>query len=287
MKTKIDLRVLRVEDLPAADKLRQTAGWNQTLLDWRRLLALDPAGCFAAVDGEQVVGTATTTSFGTELAWIGMVLVDPSRRNQGIGRQLLNQCLEYLRGKGVRCIKLDATPTGQILYEKLGFQVEWPLARWMRTDAEMSDRALPVRPVASATNEDWNGMLELDRQVFGVDRAVLLQRLRETSIQSVICRAINGKLGGFGFLRDGVNADYIGPVASRTPEMGKSITLHLLRASHRPVYWDIPNPCLDAESWAAQLGLVRQRPLLRMFLGKNEAAGIPQQLWAISDPATG
>ena len=68
MEDKIKLRRLGLDDLPAADQLRQAAGWNQTLTDWRRLLALDPEGCFAAVDESQIVGTATTTSFGNESA---------------------------------------------------------------------------------------------------------------------------------------------------------------------------------------------------------------------------
>lgn len=287
MKTKISLRLLRPTDFPAADKLRQAVEWNQTLPDWRRMLALDPEGCFVAVDKDQVVGTATTTSFGTDLAWIGMVLVDPTRRNQGIGRLLLNQCLDYLQTKGVRCIKLDATPAGQILYEKLGFQVEWPLARWMKMEAARSDITLPTRSAISATADDWNEILELDRRAFAIDRSILLQRLREDSTQSVVYRRADRKLEGFGFLRDGVNADYIGPVVAQTEQAGTAITCHLLRASNRPIYWDIPSPCTAAASWAAQLGFTHERPFLRMYLGKNDAPGSPSQLWAISDPATG
>jgi len=286
MESSIDLRCLRPEDLPAADKLRQAVEWNQTLTDWRRLLALDPEGCFVAMDEDQVIGTATTISFGTDLAWIGMVLVDPTRRNQGIGRLLLNQCLDHLQTKGVRCIKLDATPAGQILYEKLGFQVEWPLARWMKMEATRPDIALPTQPAISANADDWDEIPELDRRAFGVDRAILLNRLREDSAHCVIDRESGGDLEGFGFLREGVNADYIGPVVAKTEEAGKAITGHLLRASRRSIYWDIPGPS-TAASWAAQLGFTHQRPLVRMYFGKNDAPGIPSQLWAISDPATG
>lgn len=287
MESQINLRFLKSDDLPAADELRQAAGWNQTLTDWRRLPALDPEGCFVAVDKDQVVGTATTTSFGDDLAWIGMVLVDPMRRNQGIGRLLLNHCLDYLRRKGVSCIKLDATPAGQILYEKLGFQVEWAMTRWMRTEPAKPDMVWPNRDAISTAANDLNDIFELDRHAFGVDRANLLQLLQKDSAQSVVYRGADGGLDGFGFLRDGINADYIGPVVAKTEEAGKAIIHCILRASQRPVYWDIPGPCTSAATWAAQLGFVHQRPLLRMYLGKNDAPGNPSQLWAISDPATG
>ena len=77
------------------------------------------------------------------------------------------------------------------------------------------------------------------------------------------------------------------PVVAETIDAGKSVILHLLCVSQRSVYWDIPHPCAEAEKWAGQLGFIRQRPLLRMYLGQNNAVGIPTQLWAISDPATG
>ena len=100
-------------ELDFADSLRALAGWNQTRNDWQRLLAHEPRGCFVAEWNGALAGTATTTCYGTDLAWIGMVLVHPDYRRRGIGTALLQQCLDYLSGRGVRCIKLDATPLGR------------------------------------------------------------------------------------------------------------------------------------------------------------------------------
>ena len=51
---KVSLRRLIDGDLQAADELRRLAGWNQTLADWRRLLWLEPRGCFVAVENSKV-----------------------------------------------------------------------------------------------------------------------------------------------------------------------------------------------------------------------------------------
>ena len=59
---------------------------------------------------------------------IGMVLVPPEKRRMGIGTALLMHGIEYLEAKGVAAVKLDATPLGRPLYEKLGFVVEYDLA---------------------------------------------------------------------------------------------------------------------------------------------------------------
>jgi len=83
------LRCLCPGDLRTADQLRADLGWNQTILDWQRLLALSPEGCVVAEQNGRIVGTCTTVSYGNALAWIGMMMVDPAGRGQGIGDSLL------------------------------------------------------------------------------------------------------------------------------------------------------------------------------------------------------
>src|SRR5215510_8173248 len=122
MNPSLHVRCLTQADLPFADSVRATAGWNQTRRDWERFLALEPNGCFLAEWNGAPAGTATTTVYGTELAWIGMVLVHPDYRRRGIGRALLEHCIEHLREREVRCIKLDATPAGKKVYDGLGFK---------------------------------------------------------------------------------------------------------------------------------------------------------------------
>ena len=73
----VHIRVLGPADVSFADSLRELAGWNQTLADWHRFLAMEPAGCFLAEWEEKPAGTATTLCYGTDVAWIWMVLVQP------------------------------------------------------------------------------------------------------------------------------------------------------------------------------------------------------------------
>src|SRR5687768_11117528 len=112
------LRPMHADDVAEADRLRAQAGWNQTLADWRRVLVWEPAGCFVAEQHGRVVGTVTTTIYGRELAWVGMMLVDRSARRQGIGRRLLAHALDWLEHeRGIACVALDATPQGKLLYD--------------------------------------------------------------------------------------------------------------------------------------------------------------------------
>jgi len=116
-------------DIPAGMRLKEIAGWNQTLEDWQRFLEADPEGCFVAEWNGQVAGTVATIVYEQRFAWIGMVLVDPQVRGKGIGTALLLRAIDYLDARKIPCMKLDATPQGKPLYTRLEFQIEYEIER--------------------------------------------------------------------------------------------------------------------------------------------------------------
>src|SRR5215467_18486 len=125
------LRVMTTYDIAGGVRLNMLAGWNQTEADWKRFLLGNPKGCFVMEEGATAVGTATTLSYEDRFAWISMVLVDPEFRNRGIGTKLLQRAVEHLDNAGIPTLKLDATPLGKPLYEKLGFVGEYEIERWV------------------------------------------------------------------------------------------------------------------------------------------------------------
>src|SRR5215212_6568375 len=177
----VEIRTLGEADLAAAMRLKESAGWNQTEADWLRLLRLEPCGCFAATAGGRLVGTATTTAYGRELAWVGMVLVDPEFRRRGIASLLMAAALSYLDGRGIETVKLDATPDGRHVYERLGFESELMIERWQRHGTDAADNARPERAGGVAASifkaVRLEEILELDRAAFGADRARLVELL--------------------------------------------------------------------------------------------------------------
>src|ERR1700693_678874 len=122
----IDLRLMTAADIPAALRLCGQAGWNQTAADWQRFLHFESQGSFVAERDGKLVGTTTTTVFG-EVAWLAMVLVEQSLRGHGIGGALVRRALEFLDGQSVATVRLDATPLGRPLYERLGFVKQFEL----------------------------------------------------------------------------------------------------------------------------------------------------------------
>jgi GNAT superfamily N-acetyltransferase len=276
-------------DLPFADSVRALAGWNQTLEDWERFLAMNPGGCFLAEWDGAPAGTATTTLYGTELAWVGMLLVHPEYRRRGVGQALLQRCIEHLQSRGVRCIKLDATPLGKPVYDKLGFKEEWTLTRWERGGFDPPPAA-PESGIRNWREGDGRLVESLDVAAFGVSRHRLLETLASQSRCALIAERSAGEPVGFGMMRDGSRARYLGPVAAESPDLGLAMIKALVERGGidaGKIYWDIPDPNGAAVAWARQNGFVPQRTLTRMYLGENTTCGDPNKQFALAGPELG
>jgi GNAT superfamily N-acetyltransferase len=273
----LDIRLLTPADTDAILRLIELAGWNQTARDVERLLTLEPAGCFAAVIDGRVVGTTTTTTYGTELAWVGMVLVDPEYRRRGIAMALMEKALDFLRGCGIRTIKLDATPAGQPLYERLGFQCESPLERWEGTPDE--DR---LEDVSLGT---WDDVAEIDRRAFGADRSALMRTIIADGGPPLVSGNRWGGIGGYAFARPGRIAAYVGPVVAE--HIGNArFHLTTVAAGLGRVFIDIDPLFPGGTRTLRELGFTRQRDLMRMRLGPVIRLG-PPRVFAIAGPEIG
>ena len=286
MSPSLRVRGLHRDDLPFADALREVVGWNQTPDDWRRFLALEPEGCFLAEWDGVPAGTATTLVYGSELAWIGMVLVHPDYRRRGISRALLGHGIARLHERGVRCIKLDATPLGKEVYDRLGFKDEWTLTRWEHA-------GLPLAPAADGRVRPWRPsdaalVAGLDVAAFGISRHRLLEVLAPQGCAARVLETAPDHIAGYGLLRPGARALYLGPVVADSPDAGLLIVQALLACSRgERIFWDIPDRNAAAVAWARAHGFAPQRGLTRMVFGENPAPGDPRQQFALAGPEVG
>jgi GNAT superfamily N-acetyltransferase len=275
------LRQLTLNDIPEAMHLKDAVGWNQTPRDWERLLSASPLGCFAAEHGGRVVGTATTIVYGGRLGWIGMVVVDSQHRRKGIGTALLERAIGHLDSRNVPSVKLDATPQGQPLYERLGFVGEYAVERWM-----LSRRRTARVPSAAPIGLD--ALLELDREAFGADRSAVLRSVARDAPELALMAPQPSGVAGCSLGRRGARADHLGPWMARDEAAGATLLDEFLRRSDRElVFVD----CVRPNPWAAALlqarGFVLSRSLTRMYRGSNRYAGRPELVGGILGPEFG
>lgn len=276
------------EDIAAGMRLVQAAGWNQTEGDWERFLHASAEGCFVVESEGEVRGTVTTIVYEHRLAWIGMVLVNPAHRGQGVGTRLMGTALQYLETQGPLDVKLDATPQGVPLYTRLGFVAEREIERWVLAGAERSVQA-ELEPVARENDElALQEIIQMDLEIFGADRSALLRSLHASAPEFTAVVRAQGSLSGYTLGRRGLFANHLGPWMARDEPVARQLLERFLnRSHHRRIAVD----CLKSNPFVRNLlqgsGLEYSRSLTRMVRGVNHHAGQPELLCAILGPEFG
>jgi len=285
-KAGVELRLMTSGDIADGMRLKRASGWDQTRTDWRTFLALRPNGCFVAVKSGRIVGTVTTIDYQGVFSWIGMLLVDPEHRRKGIGRALLARAMQSL--SGCRTIKLDATPQGRKVYEKLGFREEWELVRMLRGPLSPAPTIPAEAHVRSMTESDLEKVVEFDAPVFGQSRGHVLKACLANSPQYGFLADTDGVIEGYCLGRSGEDYEHIGPVVCRNRKQAEALSLAaLVKSGDRPIALDVPIHAAGRLRFLESLGFSGQRRLTRMFLGPNENPGLPQFQWAICAPELG
>ena len=283
------IRTMLPADIPEGLALCRANGWNQLAADWGRLLALGREGCVVAETDGRVVGTTTTVDYEGRFAWIGMVLVDQAARGQGIGTALVEHALRPLGDVPAR---LDATPKGLPLYQRLGFVEESRICRMTRNPADQPVDALgsgPGRPAARRMRESDLATIAIwDRAVFGADRANLLAWAFAVAPERAWIVEGSTGLRGYCLGRPGYTWSQVGPVVATDLEAAFSLVAACVSASAAvPMVLDASACAPDWAGRLAGLGFVEQRPFIRMCRGVNAHPGEGEQQYAIFGPEWG
>ncbi len=266
-------------DLEDGLRLSRASGWNQTVEDWRLLLALGPGLFRVAVQDGRVAASGGAVRYGDAIAWICMILVEPEARGRGLGTRIFDEVLvrceaEVLAGR-LRCVGLDATPAGHGIYAQRGFvdasspglvrmRVE-PTTTAERKGSGLESCSHEQGTIQDLTPADLEAVLSRDREVFGADRSPVLRWALGAAPRLACVVSEAGRVRGYCFGRHGDHSDQVGPVVADDPTLARDLVLACLsRSRSRPLV-------LDARvepAWLAtlgDLGFREHRPFTRMY----------------------
>jgi ribosomal protein S18 acetylase RimI-like enzyme len=281
----LPVRVLGPTDLGAAGALVTEAGWNQVEADWRIFLEL---GHLMGIDapGHGVVATGATLPLGPDVGWIGMMLVAARFRREGLGRQLLGQCILDLAAQGLTP-GLDATAAGRELYQRYDFQDSWAITRWRRERSAAAPPPDPAVEVRTATAADLDAIAALDRRAFGYERRSVLARLLERVPRAAALALRDREPCGFLLARDGREAFQLGPLAATDPGVPAALVAHAIAQIANAAYLDLLDRHQDLRGWLATHGFAPQRRFTRMLYRRDEPFGDARLAFAIAGPELG
>jgi len=281
--------LLTPADAPACQPLSDEAGWNQVRADWAMMLAHGHAP--GVREDGRPVASALALPMGGRIGWISMVLVTAAKRRQGIAQRLVGECIDWLEAQGM-APHLDATPAGQPLYTRMGFEGICGLTRMIgdggagrgvAADGGARNGEVPEQ-VRDAGGADAEWIAALDAEAFGADRGHVIRDLLSRPGALALVRPDRT---GVLLTRAGRTATQIGPVIAPDADAAIALIEAALARVSGPVMIDCfdDHPAIRAALEAR--GFTVQRPFLRMARGMTTQSGRPDRMFAAAGPELG
>jgi len=242
--------------------LTMRAGWNQNERDINRIVDLDPNGTFCAkLVGEEPaspagefdipVGTCVVSPLGSKNTWIGMILVHPELRRQGIATVMMRHCIQHAIDEGKVINGLDATPMGSTVYGNVGYVATFRLWRSVFQTREFAE-AKPGR--ACRIGEDvLEEVIRYDSCCFMERGNVLRALYADSEGEAYYYPGDDGKIAGYVLGRPGRIRPYVGPLIADSMEAAADLLAAVVPPLYKKGYGEafIDTP----EIWFADRGV--------------------------------
>lgn len=290
----LPIRHLTRGDLVPCADLCEDRGWPRDEHRWGLLLGAGTGYGIESPDDKGLAAVCVVTSYGTEQAAIGMMLVAERFARQGLGRRLM---LHVLAEHGETPLTLFATEQGQPLYEGLGFGVvgrmERFAGRFLAEDAPAGPgeagrtKAGPsATTTRRATARDLPGVMALDSSAFGTERTQMLARLPAFSDRFRVAER-DGELVGFAALWPSDGSHVIGPLVARDTEAAKALVAALASDTDRALRTDVDARHTELLGWLTERGLTPVSATAVMTRGRADVPGDWSRRFAPLTVATG
>jgi len=277
----VTLRPMLASDIPSARELSRDQKWPHRTSDWTFLFQ-QGSGFVAECDGE-IVGTTMAWLYGSNVASVGLVIVDPACQGKGIGRKLMEAALESLAD---RAVMLNATVEGAPLYRKLGFertgtvfQHQGVLASVPPGEHGPNER---VRPMGA---RDRAAIEQLDKNATGLDRGKMLAALLESARGIMLDR--NNEAVGFSLLRRFGRGFAVGPTVAPDAAGAKLLISHWLGVKAGSFCRLDVSSDARLSSWLEELGLPCVGRVTTMVRGTMPPRGAGVRTFSLITQALG
>ncbi|MBW7997019.1 MAG: GNAT family N-acetyltransferase [Candidatus Glassbacteria bacterium] len=195
--------------------LTMRAGWNQVEQDLQRIVDLDPQGNFVAsfrtADHDIPVSTASVAPVGSRNTWIGMILVHPELRRQGIANAMMQHCVNYAIEQGKVINGLDATPMGNTVYGAVGYTDSFRIWRSWFDPSQFNQSSFDQTRISRVSAADLDELIRYDSTRWLARENIIRALFTDSAEEAYLSRNGNGEIEGYLFARPGRLRYFIGP----------------------------------------------------------------------------
>ncbi|MCP4569568.1 MAG: GNAT family N-acetyltransferase [FCB group bacterium] len=258
----IDITALTTNDIAFAVSMTDAEKWGYTAEDFRRLISIEPQGCFIARENGMEIGLVTSTSY-DNFGFIGSLIVKESHRGHSVGELLMRQAIECLHDKGVVTIELDGVFPALSLYRRLEFTDKYLSLRFKR----LPDKNVKYKEGKSSLFS-VDDIALYDLAATGLPRQHVLNTYA-AEFERILFTAGNYKCKGFALVRSRAGeAMAIGPLVADSDKVAEKILSDILdRFGQRQLTIGVPAVRPEFARVLLSRGFIYTQPSVRMYRG--------------------
>lgn len=264
------LRPLSRDEFDTAVEWAAAEGWNPGLNDAEVFWNTDPEGFVGAEYHGELVATGSIVSYGGRFGFMGLFIVRPGLRGQGIGTRLWFHRRDQLLGRlrPGAAIGMDGVFNMQEWYAKGGFTFSHRNLRMEGTGSA----ARPDPRIVELATLPFDEVAAYDLPCFGCGRQGFLRDWIAMPNARALGYLKNDKLAGYGVIRRCRAGFKIGPLFADTAEIARDLFDALAdAAAGEAVFLDVPENHADAMDLASRAGMTEVFGCARMYHGSPPA----------------
>ncbi len=244
-------------------------GWNPGLHDADAFWACDPDAFIAAELDDEVIGGGAITAYGEAYGFMGLFIIKPDFRGQGLGSRLWQARRDRLIGrlKPGATIGMDGVFEMADWYARGGFVLSHRNLRY-RMDVPVGFSADASPAVVPLDTLPFDAIEAYDRQCFPGPRQPFLKAWLSNPESAALGLVRDGQLAGYGVVRRCGEGCKIGPLFADDENVAEALFQSLAAyAAGGPLFLDAAENHEAVQALVLRHGLQAVFGCARMYLG--------------------
>lgn len=264
----LDLKKLDKNGLKTLVSWAREEGWNPGDYDYDVFWKTDPDGYYGFYLENELIAGGAVISYDGEFGFMGLFIVHPDFRGQGIGKKLwyLRRDLLISRLKDGATIGMDGVVEMQPFYEKGGFNIAFRDERYECVGQKITNS----NAISPVEKEDFEKLVDYDSKCFGYERKEFLKNWLVIPGSKSFKFSGKNKVNGYAVIRE-VNSGFkVGPIFADNDEVAEELYKACLNSAPGEfVYLDIPIINKGAVSLVKKYKAKYVFECARMYYGKE------------------
>lgn len=239
-------------------------GWNPGLGDAAAFYAADPDGFFVGLQDGEPVASISVVNHNSRFAFLGLYIVRPAFRGQGLGFGLWRHALRHA---GTRTIGLDGVPEQQANYAASGFVHAGSTTRFTGKCVGKADPRIKL-----AVPEGISELVSLEAtQSKQAKPSYLSNWFQSSGARKTMILSHNNQIAGFCTARECREGTKIGPLYAVQGTDAEALIRHVAAFWAGPLIIDAPTSAVPLIAVLQKLGFTPGFQTARMYRGPIEA----------------